>query len=89
MTDLQSLVVGSANALLVALVVVYLLMLFVDWMRFPPVFLARRFAYFRWKRLLAWSRMYNDLFGSASSVEYFVDFLEDVGEDSSLLEWAA
>ena len=50
-------------------------------MMFPPVFLARCFPYFRWKRLLAWSRMYADLFGSKPPcVEYFVDFLNDFGE---------
>lgn len=50
-------------------------------MMFPPAFLARRFPYFRWKRLLAWSRMYADLFGDKPPCqEYFVDFLNDLGE---------
>ncbi len=73
-----------------------LLNLVLEYICFPPAFLARRFAYFRWRRLLAWSRIYKAFWGeSPPCSEYFVDFLSDVGEEwlvpeawsGSPLEW--
>lgn len=76
MTDLQCTVF---IALFVCLGL--LLYLVCEYMRFPPAFLAKRFAYFRWRRLLVWSRVYKELWGeSPPCPEYFVDFLSDVGE---------
>lgn len=58
-----------------------LLNLALEYICFPPAFLARRFVYFRWRRLLAWSRIYKGLWGeSPPCPEYFVDFLADVDE---------
>lgn len=81
MTDLQGVSFVSMFALVGLLALGLLLNLACEYIRFPPVFLARRFAYFRWRRLLAWSRMYKELWGNSPPCpEYFVDFLSEVGE---------
>lgn len=81
MTDLEGVSFLSLFALVGLLAFGLLLNLAFEYIRFPSVFLARRFAYFRWRRLLAWSRMYRELWGeSPPCAEYFVDFLNDVGE---------
>lgn len=81
MTELQGASFLAVFGLVCLLAFGLLLNLLCEYVRFPPVFLARRFSYLRWRRLLAWSRMYKELWGdSPPCPEYFVDFLDDIGE---------
>lgn len=81
LTEVQIQALGLFGQIFVGLCICFLAFLVSEIFRFPPVWLARRFSYFRLRRLLAWSRLYKDLFGEAPPcVEYFVDYLADIGE---------